>query len=314
MRGRGRVLHIFLLLPVLASALGCVAGPAGTPFDGARAHADAQTIVEFGPRHPGSTASKATREYIRRQVEPIGLSAHEYSFTAKTPIGPVTMTNVWVEIPGTLPGVIVIGNHYDTKVLPDFRFDGANDGASTNGWMIEFARAIGPRREGHTLWLCWFDGEESYGEWSETDGLYGSKAMVARLQSEGRLRDVRAMINVDMIGDCDLDVHRDTGAPQWLVDAIWDGARRSGHARSFPMYRDISIEDDHTPFREAFIPSIDLIDFRYGGSAVEHQMNWHTTRDRMERVCAESLQAVGDAVLTALPAIDAELAQRTPAG
>jgi Zn-dependent M28 family amino/carboxypeptidase len=161
------------------------------------------------------------------------------------------------------------------------------------------------------LWLCWFDGEEAYREWSDTDGLYGSKAMVAHLKASGTFDRVRAMINLDMIGDCDLDVHKDVDAAPVLVDTIWSAARRAGYRKQFTV-RPISIDDDHVPFRDAGVPAIDIIDFRMGGGAVEHQMNWHTPRDTLELVCAESLQAVGDVMLTALPDLDAALARGGP--
>jgi Zn-dependent M28 family amino/carboxypeptidase len=235
-----------------------------------------------------------------------GIAHSEHRFTAHTIQGAVSMSNVIAEIPGTEPGVIIIGNHYDTKLFHDFEFVGANDGGSTTAWMIELARAIGPRREGHTLLLCWFDGEEAFGEWSDTDGLYGSREFVANLHAEGRLGDIRTMINVDMIGDCMLNVHKDSGAPTWLARLIWDAAGAAGHGRAFTSRR-ISIDDDHLPFRNAGIPSIDLIDFQYGGGNVEHQMNWHTPRDTIELVCADSLQAVGDVILVALPRLDAAL-------
>ncbi len=296
----------FLPLLLVAAAAGCTAPSAPTGFDGERAYRDVETIVGYGPRTPGSSASRRTRDHIRAELAKLGLELQEQTFTADTPIGAVTMTNLLVEIPGTRPEIIVVGNHYDSKVFPDFEFVGANDGGSSTAWTIEFARAIGAKREGHTLWLCWFDGEEAYGEWSATDGLYGSRSFVERLTSEGRLGDIRAMINVDMIGDCDLDVHRDVGATAELLGPIWDAARALGHGRHFTA-RTISIDDDHKPFRDAGIPAIELIDFRYGGGAVEHQMNWHTTRDRLDLVCAESLQIVGDVLLTALPAIEQRL-------
>jgi Zn-dependent M28 family amino/carboxypeptidase len=213
------------------------------------------------------------------------------------------MTNLVVEIPGTLPGIIVIGNHYDTKFFADFNFVGANDGGSTTAWMIEFARAIGPQREGRTVWLCWFDGEEAFLEWSDMDSLYGSREMVSRLQADDRLGEVQAMINLDMIGDCQLSVFHDAGAPEWLVETIAGAARETGNSGAF-IPRTTSTEDDHVSFRKAGVPAINLIDFYYGGGSAEHHMNWHTSRDRIDLVCAESLQAIGEVMLAALPRLD----------
>ncbi len=310
--GLGCVLRRTIILPLMLSVAcsGCSATVPRSAFDGERAYDDLKAIVALGPRPSGSTALERTRNLIRSRLATAGITLREYPFTAHTFKGEVKMNNLVAEIPGTEPGIIVIGNHYDTKYFPDFEFVGANDAGSTTAWMIELARTIGPRRDGHTLWLCWFDGEEALGEWSNTDGIYGSRDFVLQLHKSGRLAEIRAMINVDMIGDCALGVQRDSGAPGWLVNLVWDAARRAGHGGAFTG-RSVSITDDHTPFRDAGVPSIDLIDFHYGGGAVEHQMNWHTPRDTMDLVCAESLQIMGDVILAVLPALDAELAPGT---
>ena len=56
-----------------------------------------------------------------------------------------------------------------------------------------------------------------------------------------------------------------------------------------PDYK-YSMLDDHTPFLEAGIPAVDIIDFDYP--------YWHTGQDTPDKVSAESLQAVGDTLRT----------------
>ena len=219
----------------------------------------------------------------------------------------VEMVNLVAEVKGTQPGIILLTNHYDTKFFRDFTFAGANDGGSTAAWMIEMARAMGPSRQGRTVWLCWFDGEEAYVDWTETDSLYGSRHMVEWLRESGRFSGVRASINVDMIGDCDLDISQDKNAPRWLLNSIWEKADEMG-IEGFSMREEV-IEDDHKPFRDAGIPALNLIDFRYGGGAIEHQQNWHTSRDQIDLVCPDSLEAVGAVLFAALPVIDAALSK-----
>ena len=46
--------------------------------------------------------------------------------------------------------------------------------------------------------------------------------------------------------------------------------------------------DDHTPFLEAGIPAVDIIDFDYP--------YWHTTADTPDKVSPASLQIVGETV------------------
>lgn len=274
-----------------------------SPFDGDYAYQLLEEIVAIGPRVSGTDQSARTRALIRRELEAAGLRVEEHLFEAATPMGPRDMVNVVGVVEGTRPGVIILGNHYDTKYFPDFEFVGANDGGSTTAWMIEMARTLGPAREGYTLWLCWFDGEEAFVKWSPGDKLYGSSAMVQRLREEDRLSDVRAMINVDMIGDCELNIWKDRDAPEWMTKLVWQAAHELGHGKQFEPVSQVT-EDDHYPFRHAGIPAIELIDFRYGGGRVQHEMNWHTVRDRMDLVCAESLKIVGDVIFLALPRLD----------
>jgi hypothetical protein len=277
-----------------------------SPFDSKRAYADLKTIVAFGPRTSGSQALERSREFIKQQLGKAGLKVWEHAFDAPTPVGTLKMVNVVGVIEGTKPGIIVLGNHYETKYFSDIVFVGANDGGSTTAWMIEMGRTLGPRRDGRTVWLGFFDGEESFGEWSATDGLYGSRAFVEYLRGDGRLAEIQVMINLDMIGDCYLGIKRDRAAPEWLTGAIWGAARTLNYAAYFLPFAD-AIEDDHVPFRRAGIPAVDIIDFSYGRLQSDHVRLWHTANDTIDHVCAESLQVVGDVIYHALPKVDAYL-------
>jgi Zn-dependent M28 family amino/carboxypeptidase len=280
-----------------------------SPFDAARAYADLEAILAIGPRVSGTVGSKTAREYIQRELEAVGISVELFPFDANTPLGARMMTNIVGTVEGTLPGVIILSNHYDTKYMPDIPFVGANDGGSTTAWMIEMARALGPKREGHSVWLAFFDGEEAFEKWSDADSLYGSRRFVERMKSSGQLGIVEAMINVDMIGDCYLGVFRDPGAPDWLQEGVLNTARLLGYSQHFIENRP-AIKDDHIPFRKAGVPALNLIDFRYGGSVLNHNRNWHTANDKIDRVCMESLQLVGDVLYRALPEIDSRIRTR----
>jgi len=274
-----------------------------TPFDAKRAFADLEYVVGLGPRPSGSEAIEATRAFIRQELAKAGLEVLEQPFEAATPLGPKKMVNLTGIVQGSQAGIIILGNHYDTKYFADFTFVGANDAGSTTALMLEMARILGPRREGCTVWLCFFDGEEAFVDWSETDSLYGSRKYVERLKREGRLADIKAMINIDMIGDRYLGIKKERGAPKWLVDAVWNSANRLGYQEHFKDSA-IAIQDDHVPFRKAGVPALDVIDFTYGRSPFDHHNNWHTPHDTLDKVCAASLQVVGDVIYDALHAVD----------
>ncbi len=274
-----------------------------SPFDGKRAYEDLRKVLAFGPRPAGSDSLAKLRVFIKDELSKAGLRVWEQAFEASTPMGKRSMVNIVGAVEGTSDDIIIVGNHYDTKYFPDIAFVGANDGGSTTAWMLEMARVIGAKRTGRTLWLCFFDGEEAFGEWSKTNSLYGSRAFVDYLRGRGELSKVNAMVNMDMIGDCDLDIRQDRDAPEWLTQTIWDTARRVGHERAFLAFGH-PIDDDHIPFRRAGVPAIEIIDFNYGATAQEHAKTWHTARDTIDRVCADSLQATGDVIYHALPEID----------
>jgi hypothetical protein len=89
-----------------------------------------------------------------------------------------------------------------------------------------------------------------------------------------------------MIGDADLNIYKERNSNPELTDEIWAVAKELGHESKFiPEYRH-SMIDDHTPFLEAGIPAVDIIDFDYP--------YWHTVQDTPDKVSAESLQAVGE--------------------
>ena len=105
---------------------------------------------------------------------------------------------------------------------------------------------------------------------------------------------------IDMIGDRDLDIRRDTNSTPWLTNVIWETARRQNLDDYF-IADSTRIEDDHLPFLAAGIPSVDIIDLDYEA--------WHTAKDNIDAVSARSLQVVGDVVLGALPTIEAHLSK-----
>ena len=108
------------------------------------------------------------------------------------------------------------------------------------------------------------------------------------------------MILLDMIGDRDLTIRRETNSTPWLTEIVWDAAKRLGHRRRLPRRRD-AVEDDHQPFLDGRRPAVDIIDLEYRA--------WHTAKDTLDDVSARSLQIVGDVFLDALPRIEGKLSK-----
>jgi Zn-dependent M28 family amino/carboxypeptidase len=269
------------------------------PFDAGRAFEDIRQLVAIGPRPAGSPGAAQARAYVSRQLEAAGLKPHEQAFTASTPLGPRQMANVVAAIPGSSRQRIVIGGHYDTKLYRQFQFVGANDGGSSTAMLLELARVLAKRKGPFTIELVFFDGEEAMlPDWSGTDNTYGSRHYVEEARRTGTLKDVRAMLLVDMVGDRDLNIRREAHSSNWLTDIIWASARSLGHKQYF-LDESEPIEDDHVNFLKAGVPSVNVIDLDYRA--------WHTPEDKIDRVSARSLQVVGDVILHALPKIEDRL-------
>jgi len=285
------------------SAAGEAAAGKAPEIDANRALQDAKTMVDMGPRPAGSAAAKKSQQFIESQLTSYGLKVTEDRFNGDTPHGKIPMMNIIAELPGARPDIILVTGHYDTAPLPGFV--GANDGASSAASVLEMARVLAQTKPEYTLWFVFFDGEEAVIDWEANNGMdntYGSRHMVATLTADGRIKQVRAMLLVDMIGDKDLDIRRDSTSTPWLNELIWDTARKMGQGRHF-LGNELPMSDDHVPFKFAGVPVIDIIDFNYGPD----NAYWHTKEDTLDKISGESIKIVSDVVLAALPRLYAHL-------
>jgi glutaminyl-peptide cyclotransferase len=283
--------------------------PLAVAFNGERALEHVRKQLDIGPRPPGSPELEKTRNYIISELKSSGLKVTTDEFLANTPLGEKRMVNIVGEIPGESKNLILMASHYDTKFYDDMRFVGANDPAASVGTLLEIGRVLGNAAEKPKLTyrLVFFDGEEALCEgWDECskpdqpDNTYGSRHYVATLRSSGELDKTRALILLDMIGYKKLELGRDTMSTKWLQDIIWQTGRELGHTKIF-VDRDEGVGgDDHEPFLEAGIDSVDLI-----------QLNgypyWHKAEDNLDKLSADSMKIVGDTVLASLPRIVAHL-------
>jgi Zn-dependent M28 family amino/carboxypeptidase len=234
------------------------------------------------------------------QLKTINVPYREQAFDAMTPAGVIRMTNIIATIPGRRRERIALATHYDTKRFAEFRFLGASDAASSTAAVLELGRVLTNRRNEFTIELLFLDGEEAVNtEWRDPDNTYGSKYYVKAAQQAGTLSSLKALILLDMVGDRDLDIRPDSNSARWLNAIVWGSASRLGYSSTF-IPDPFTVEDDHLPFVEAGVQSIDIIDLDYP--------QWHTAQDDLDHVSARSLQIVGDVVLDALPEIEKQLA------
>jgi len=208
------------------------------------------------------------------------------------------MENIIAKFPGKSGRAIAVTGHYDTKKMADFV--GANDGGSSTGFLLEMAAVLEGRPRTDDLYLVFFDGEEAIREWSDTDSLYGSRHLAEKWTLDGTNRRLKALINIDMIGDKNLKLVWDTGSAASLRTLFWDAADCAGYGRHrsrarADLYRTIIV-----PFLNAGVRALDVIDFESQGTF------WHTPRDTMDKLAAHSFEVIG----TVLVRVIGELEQQ----
>jgi glutaminyl-peptide cyclotransferase len=256
-------------------------------FSGEKALGHVQYLVDLGPRTPGSEAIGKSRDYIENQLKASGWQTIQQTFSDETPRGKVHFVNLIARFSGqknTEPSFLLC-SHYDTKTFNNFRFVGANDAGSSTGLLLELARVLGQRPNlAAKIELVFFDGEEAYENFSDTDGLYGSRYFAKQLSESKTAKRFRGGILFDMVGDRSLDITLPPDSPAQIAHDIFASADAL-KLRNYFTYFDRSILDDHTPLNEVGIPTIDIIDFDYPP--------WHTAEDTVDKLSAQSLQIVG---------------------
>ena len=290
--------HLCLILAAFNSAA-CAQSPS---LSGEKAMEHVRTQVAFGPRPAGSDALDKTRQYLIKQLEGYGYQIEQDAFDAATPYGPKGMVNLVAHKGFGAGNIIAFASHYDTKYFENFRFVGANDGGSSTGLLLELARVLGSRKTDFDYWFVFLDGEEAFVEWSAFDGTYGSRHLAKRWKSEGTTAKVKCLILLDMIGVKKLDIQKESNSTPWLMDTVWNSAIEQGMQDILTKGPPADIQDDHLPFLDVGIPSIDIISWNYDP--------WHTEGDTLDKLSSLSIEKVGKLVLFALPKIEKRLSTR----
>jgi len=269
-------------------------------FSGVQALAFTRQVVSFGARPSGSPEIKKLQAYILGELKACACQVIQDDFSASTPLGPIPMKNILARFPGTSGKAVVITGHYDTKSMPGTYFVGANDGGSSAGFLLEMAKALAHATRKDDVFLVWFDGEEAVAQWTDDDSLYGSRHLAGKWAADGTLPRIKALINVDMIGDRDLGILQEMNSSAPLRELVWRIADRMGYGKHF-LRTDGATEDDHIPFLRRGVNALDLIDFDYGPG----NSYWHTDKDTADKLSAESFQIVGRVLLETLKELEA---------
>jgi aminopeptidase-like protein len=294
-----------LLIGILAGGIDSrIVGAQGLQVHSESAWSYLKTLVGFGPRNPGSPGYFKTMELIKRVGGEYADAVEEQIFFIRQGNGKkLQMSNFRLKFKGTRKGSpILIGAHFDTRPYADEEFNpnwrsrpilGGNDGGSGTAVLLALAEYLKQNRDRRSVELVFFDGED-YGKKGSGENLLGSTHYASQLRESSTDTWPYCVIIIDMIGDRDLQIYREThsvkSAP-WLVDLIHEVAAAK-KVSQFINKNKYTIFDDHYPFIGLGIPSVVLIDFDYP--------HWHKMTDTLDKCSPESLFSVFSVVVEAL--------------
>jgi glutaminyl-peptide cyclotransferase len=239
--------------------------------------------MEYGDRWPGSPGHESVGNYIIEELGRQGWEVEEQEFEYNGLLGRniIGRSNI-----GAGP-VIIIGAHYDTRKTADQTpgstepVPGAVDGASGVAVLLELARTLKRDEINHELWLAFFDVEDQ-----GNGGMPGFDYIVGSTYMAGTLEVMpQAMVLVDMVGDADQQLYYEGNSDPMLRYVLWQIAADLGYGNTFIPEQRYTMLDDHLPFANLGIPSVDIIDFDYP--------YWHTVEDTADKASPASLERVG---------------------
>lgn len=298
-----------ILIVTIAAVAGIFLATSGNkdrpgPFSGERAYAHVASLVGLGPRHPGSEAIAGARDYITGQLQQAGWRTSLQAFEADTPRGRQEFINIRARFPpaqgGEIDwqrggGVLLLCSHYDTKFIDAVEFDGANDGGSSSGVLLELAGVLRMTPDlTRGIEMVFFDGEEAFVDFTEVDGLYGSRHYAKFWRAAPAEAKPVAAFVLDLVGDARLRIAPPSDSPRGLLRELYDAADAAGERGMFGLHP-TPITDDHVPLNAAGISALDVIDAAYISRG-----SWHTSADNLASVTPRSLGKIGRVMLELL--------------
>jgi Zn-dependent M28 family amino/carboxypeptidase len=271
-------------------------------FDPTRAFADLQKQVDFGPRVPNTDGHRKTRDFIVAELGKCADSVTRQDFTATLGGTTYQMTNIIGVFNPSAQKKLMLCAHWDTRPMADQDSNsanrtkpipGANDGASGVAVLLEVGRVFKAKKPKVQVIITFFDGEDFTLRPNDYSNMFlGSKHFA---QNMGKFRPDEAIL-IDMIGDSNLGVNRDTysfDVAPTLYQRVLNAANSLGYANHFDRGTK-SVTDDHIPLIQAGVKAIDLIDFDYPDASNRF---WHTLQDTPDKCSPNSLKIMGETLL-----------------
>lgn len=301
-----------------SSPINATAEPATTKkletvdFNADSAYAHVAKQVAMGPRVPGSEANAKLGKYIVDHLNKYGADTVLVQRTnAMVADKSTPITNIMGRFGVDRHKRVILLAHYDTRPIADEDpeeskrnqpIDGANDGGSGTGVLLEIARTIGQQMpDSIGVDILFVDAEDSGNSGDDESWCIGTKEWVKRMPYKIGMKP-RFGILLDMVGGRNAVFHREyfsEQAARSINDKVWSRAAVSGFGSRFPNSVGIPVVDDHVPLIKAGIPTIDIIENR-NPSTGYFNPTWHTHADNLSNIDKETLGVVGQVVVNTL--------------
>jgi glutaminyl-peptide cyclotransferase len=286
-------------------------------FNSDSAYSFIKKQVDFGPRIPNSKSHHSASDYLVKSLKSAGAEITSQEFESVSFDGQkLFLQNIIASFYPDKQKRILLAAHWDTrpfsdkdKVKPNATFEGANDGASGVGILLEIARILKSNKAPDVgIDIILFDGED-WGEKvndSEPDklpnGLESWWCLGSQYWAKHKHKPNYSAyygILLDMAGAKNAQFHREGFSMEFapsIVDKVWNTAARLGYSHIFVKQNQDGITDDHYfVSKTGKIPTIDIVHFEPGAGyfGTFH----HSQQDNMSLISKETLQAVGETVL-----------------
>lgn len=284
-------------------------------FDEQRAYDNVAKQVSFGYRVPGTKAHTATAQWLIAEMERYGAEVVTQKITLTAYDGTrLPICNIIAQFAPEKSSRILLAAHWDSRPYADYDtdksyhnkpIDGANDGASGVGVLLEIARLLGEHSPEVGVDIILFDAED-YGapQWVAGDNsdtwALGSQYWATHLHKPGYLATYGILL--DMVGAKGAVFYREAISEYFapnVIDMVWSHAARLGYDDVFVNLPGGAVTDDHLYMNAAGIPSIDIIHFD-PNSETGFFPQWHTREDNMQHIDKTTLKAVGQTLLSVI--------------
>jgi glutaminyl-peptide cyclotransferase len=277
------------------------------------AYAFVKAQVDFGPRIPGSKAHAACAEWLAEKLrsyipEVMIQKGVATTFDRKK----YEIKNIIASYKPELNQRILLCAHWDTRPFADRDdgnnlnklFDGANDGASGVGVLIEIARQLSIAQPEIGVDIILFDLED-YGQPDNSTFPAMQDSWCLGSQYWGRNPHkpgyhARFGILLDMVGAKDAVFPKEGASVYYasaVVDRVWNTASKLGFGNRFLNVKSNAITDDHVYVNQLTnIPCIVIV--HYDVNNRDFFGHHHRVTDNMDQIDAEVLRQVGQTVLT----------------